>query len=191
MITGVILAGGKSTRTNLNKLCLNIGNKPILFWTIENIEHNVDKLIVVAGKFHEQLKEIIPNNIEISFNKNFESGMFSSIKCGLEAIDNSDVLIQLGDCPFVKDETIKKIINGEGNHLIKVPTYKGKHGHPIFIKKDLVNIIKKSSNKTTLKQIRDEYGFDEIEVDDKNILNDIDYLKDYENIKAEFEGRKK
>lgn len=188
MITGVILAGGKSTRTNLNKLCLNIDDKPILFWTIENIKHNVDKLIVVTGKFHEQLKKIIPDDIEIKFNKNFELGMFSSIKCGLEDIED-DVLIQLGDCPFVKDETIKKIINSEGKYLIKVPTYKGKHGHPIFIKKELVNIIRQSSNETTLKQIRDKYGFDEVEVDDKNILNDIDYLKDYENIKADFERR--
>ncbi len=56
MATGIILAGGESRRANTNKMLLEIYDKPLILHTIENMSPFVEKIIVVTGKYYEELK---------------------------------------------------------------------------------------------------------------------------------------
>ncbi len=182
MITGIILAGGKSTRCATNKLTLLVNKKPLILHTIESMTSFVDKIIVVTGKYHNELKPIL-KDVEVVYNKDFELGMFSSICAGVRHVEGNFFVLP-GDCPFVKKETFKSLLS-EGNFLLRVPTYKGETGHPILIHSSLKKKILNEPLTSNLKKIRDEIGFEKIEVNDPNILNDIDTLINYKTLVEE------
>ncbi len=175
MITGIILAGGKSTRFGVNKLLLTVFDLPLIKQTIKSVENIVDKIVIVTGRYHDDLSEAL-KGYDVAYNLDYEKGMFSSVLTGVRKAEG-DFLILPGDCPFVKADTFKKILDSSG--LIRVPTYNGKHGHPLYFDKSLKEELLKEDISSSLKAFRDRVGFTEVDVDDKNVLNDIDTIEDY------------
>ena len=87
MIAAILLAAGQSERMNgENKLAKEIQGIPLIKHSVKNIlASSVNELIVVLGHQKEIIEKLIDKNerIKIVFNKDFESGMASSIKTGL------------------------------------------------------------------------------------------------------------
>lgn len=155
------------------------------------MRENVDHVFIVTGKYHQELSEYFKNdNVTIIFNKHHELGMFSSILLGVKASkdfnNDADILIIPGDCPFVSQETYLKILNGTKE--IRIPAYKGKNGHPIYISsKESNNLLEKDAS-YNLKLFRNERDYEIIDVDDKHILIDVDTLEDFSNLKKYLRG---
>lgn len=180
MAQGIILAGGNSSRMKINKLLLDINGEPLVFHTVKSLLPFVNKIIVVSGTYHNELKGALKifDNVEIIFNENHQQGMFSSLQKGLTLIDD-DFFVLPGDCPFVFSSTMKALLCGNG--LIRVPSYHGENGHPIFFDKSLIKpLLSEDALSTNLKAFRDKCGYQSILVNDKNILNDIDTPLDYQ-----------
>jgi molybdenum cofactor cytidylyltransferase len=181
LITGIILAGGMSKRLGRNKMDVLIQNKKVLQHTVDNMIGNVDFVTLVTG--HYKIKDMQPNDkMNIVENKNYKMGMFTSIKRGIEEVQG-DVFIIPGDYPMVKEATYKKILESTGS--IRVPTYNGRKGHPIYISKDLIQELKSEPLSSNLKVWRDKHTVTYIEVDDPGILRDLDTEDDYEILKQE------
>ena len=94
MISAILLAAGQSKRMKgKNKLSEKIRGIPLIKHSVKNIlDSTIDELIVVLGYEQESIKKLIGENLKIKFifNKDFESGMASSIKVGLNNLsDNS------------------------------------------------------------------------------------------------------
>lgn len=180
MMTGLILAGGCSSRAKTNKLLLEVNNKPLILNTIASLAWAVNELVVVTGKFDKELRPYL-NNFKVVYNKDYELGMFSSVKAGIANID-SDVIILPGDISNVSKETIKKIINNKG--IITIPTYKGKTGHPLFLNKEMVNKLKQEDINSNLRDFINK-NIDKVnyvEVDDPFIMFDVDTIEDYNRL---------
>ena len=109
-------------------------------------------------------------------NKDYKLGMFSSVKTGVSVTDNDFFLIP-GDYPLVSPDTIQELLKNDGE--IKVPIYKGRKGHPIFISKSLIKGILEEPMDSNLKLFRDRHNVNYIEVDDEGILLDVDTLEDF------------
>ena len=178
MITGIILAGGLSSRLNTNKLVLTVKGKALIRHAIDGMKPHVDKLIVVTGKYHE---ELLPHlkDVFVVRNDRYEDGMFSSILEGVSHADG-DFFILPGDIAFTKKETYEALLNDDFS--IRVPAYKGKNGHPVFFLKENKDMILKMPRQSNLKEYLLQKGFKKIEVDDPNILKDIDTPEDYEKV---------
>ena len=176
----ILLAGGKSTRMNENKMLKVFDGKSLIIHTVESLYDVVKRIIVVTGKYHEEIKEALKdyNKVVIIRNEEYEKGMFSSVKVGV-SLTNSDFLIIPGDCPFIKPSTFKKIT--ETKALIAVATYKNHRGHPIFFNKMYKDLLIESTDKH-LKAFRNRYDFEDIEVDDEGVLIDIDTIDDLNNV---------
>ena len=178
MVTGVILAGGCSKRAKTNKLLLKVDRKPLISYTIDSLRNSVDKLIVVTGRYDKELRPVL-DDVEIVYNPDFELGMFSSVLAGLSKV-NSDVLILPGDMANISPKTIKTILDNKG--VITIPTYKGETGHPLFLNKDMVDLVRKEDISSNLKLFIDK-NLDKVnyvEVDDPFIKFDIDTIEDFE-----------
>ncbi len=176
MITGIILAGGQSKRLGTNKMEVTIGEKLVIEHTLDNMKDVVDFVTLVTGHYKLPIiKET--NSLKIVNNKNYLEGMFSSIRKGIEDVD-SDIFIIPGDYPMVKSDTYRTLINSKGD--IRVPTYQGRKGHPIFIRKELVSELKKEDSSSNLKVFRDKHQVNYIEVSDKGIILDLDTAMDQE-----------
>lgn len=183
MITGIILAGGLSTRAGQNKLLLEVGGKPIILHTIEAMRPFVDKLIVVTGKYHDELNTIL-KDVEVVFNKNFKDGMFSSVRAGVAHAEGNFFVLP-GDCPFVSKKTMSALLDCDDSFSIRVPAYNGRTGHPVYVNRKLRRHILHEPPDSNLRIFRDEVGYEVIDVDDKNILNDVDTIEDYEKLLKE------
>ena len=184
-MVGIVLAGGSSTRAKVNKLLLEVDRKPLICHTINTISPFVDKVIVVTGKFHNELSEVI-TDCEIVFNSQHELGMFSSVLTGIKKALGNDVLIIPGDITNVSGETVKAIIGG--TKPIRIPSFNGKTGHPVYIAKEYVELLSKEPINSKLCVFIAKYNDNTeiIEVNDSFINFDIDTLDDYNKLRKEF-----
>ncbi len=183
-MVGIVLAGGSSTRAKLNKLLLEVDRKPLICHTINTISPFVDEVIVVTGKYHDELSKVV-TNCEIVFNSRHVLGMFSSVLCGIEKAKGNDVLLIPGDITNVSGNTIKALLNGTKS--IRIPSFNGKTGHPVFISKEYVELLSKEPVDYRLCDFIAKHNSDvqTIEVDDSYINFDIDTIEDYNKLRKE------
>lgn len=181
MAEAIILAGGYSSRFQSNKILLSNNNKLLIKETIDTLRKVTSKIILVTGRYDKEIREALKKeeNLIIVFNKNYDLGMFSSVKEGIKNITD-DFFILPGDAPFIKEETFLKLL--QSKKQIAVPSYQGQQGHPIFIRKELLSDLKNEDINSNLRLFKAKYDVDVVEVDDRNILNDIDSVEDYEKV---------
>ena len=147
MISAILLAAGQSKRMNGdNKLIKEIQGIPLIKHSVKNIlTSSVNELIIVLGYQKEIIEKFIDNHdkIKFVFNKDFENGMASSIKTGLNHLSKNTeaFFICLGDMPMINKEIYNKLIQAMKNNKIIVPTYKGKQGNPVLFSESMKNKI--------------------------------------------------
>ena len=143
MISAILLAAGQSKRMGgENKLTKEIQGIPLIKLSVKNIlASSINELIIVLGHQKEIIEKLIDKNekIKFIFNKNFESGMASSIKTGLNNLSEKTeaFFICLGDMPMLSPDIYNKLIKSKDNKEIIVPTYKGQQGNPVLFDKTM------------------------------------------------------
>ena len=143
MISAILLAAGQSKRMNgENKLTKEIQGIPLIKHSVKNIlASSIDELIVILGYQKEVIEKIIDKNerIKFAFNVNYENGMASSIKTGLNNLSEKTkaFFICLGDMPMVNSDIYNQLIQSKNNKEIIVPTYNGQQGNPILFSKSI------------------------------------------------------
>ena len=181
MISAILLAAGLSKRmAGENKLTKKIKGIPLIKHSVKNIlVSSIDELIVVLGYQKEVIKKIIDKNekVKFVFNENFENGMASSIKTGLNHLSEKTeaFFICLGDIPIVNHNIYNQIKKKKNNKEIIVPTYKGQQGNPVLFS---------NSMKEKIITIQDDIGAKKIlELNKNKILyletNNINVTKDF------------
>ncbi|WP_243735819.1 nucleotidyltransferase family protein [Christiangramia sabulilitoris] len=113
----VILAAGSSSRLGYPKQLVDFKGKPMLQHIIDvadSFEFGTE--VLVLGAAAKEIKDKIePKKFEILFNQNWQEGMASSIRAGLEKSlekekDLEHLLILLSDQPFVSKQRIDALI---------------------------------------------------------------------------------
>ena len=143
MISAILLAAGQSKRMNgENKLSKEIQGIPLIKLSVKNIlTSSIDELIIVLGYQKEIIEKLTDKNekIKFVFNKDFESGMASSIKTGLDNLSKKTeaFFICLGDMPMVGHDIYNQLIKSKDSKEIIVPTYKGQQGNPVLFDKSM------------------------------------------------------
>ena len=189
MISAIVLAAGQSKRMlGENKLIKKYNKKYLINHILETlIQSDVNKIIVVLGFQSSYVKKVIKKNnkINIIFNKNYKTGMASSIKVGLKKVSTESIgfLIIQADMPYIS----KKIINILSNAIKKnkkkivAPTYKGKLGNPIGFKISMIKKFKKISGDVGAKNIiKQNHKFlKRIPVKSKSIFKNFNFKKNF------------
>ncbi len=180
MTEAIVLAAGYASRMQTNKMLLMINEKPIITRTVENVLPFVKHVFVVTGHYHESIAEIFnkTDKVTVIYNPNYALGMFNSIKAGVIKT-SGNILIIPGDMPLINPQTYELILNQKG--LIRVPTYQGVKGHPIYLDSALKAALIKS-DLPHLKAFRDSHKVTYFPVSDAAILKDIDTPEDFHSI---------
>lgn len=192
MIRAILLAAGKGSRMGVQKQLLNWSGKTLLEKSIDEILKidKIDELRIVLGHNAEQIKDKIKSyendNVKIMVNENFYKGMHTTIRKGISDISPKikDVLIALGDQPFIDKEIIQDIIEKfySVDKDCLVPVYNGKRGHPVVIKREfLESEIDEIGGPGGLRQLIEDkpekvYFY---KIDKKEVLVDLDYYDEY------------
>jgi len=187
MISAILLAAGQSKRMDgKNKLTKEIHGVPLIKHSVRNIlASSIDELIIVLGHQKEIVKKLVDNNEKIKcvFNKEFESGMASSIKTGLNNLSKKTeaFFICLGDMPMVNHNIYDQLIKSRNQKDILVPTYKGRQGNPVLfdklMKEKIMNITGDVGAKTILELNKDKIL--NIETNDQSITKNFNTLDNF------------
>ena len=181
MISAILLAAGQSKRMNgENKLTKEIQGTPLIKHSVKNIlASSIDELIVVLGHQKETIEKLINKDekIKFVFNKDFESGIASSIKTGLNNLSEKTeaFFICLGDMPMINPNIYNQLIKFINKREIIVPTYKGQQGNPVLFAKSMKEKIINISGDVGAKKIL-ELNKDKIlnlEINDQCVTKDF------------------
>ena len=189
MISAIVLAAGQSIRMgDDNKLVKKYKNRYLINHILNTlIKSKIEKIIVVLGFEKSRVRKIIIKNKKINFvfNKNYKSGMSSSIKSGLKKISKKSIgfLIVQADMPLIS----KKIINSlyydikNNSKEIVAPIYKKKMGNPVGFKSSMTKILSKTRGGAGAKKIikRNKKNLSLIRVNSNSIFKDLNTQRDF------------
>ena len=146
-VGAIILAAGMSKRMGTHKLLLPVNGAPMIYHPIAlAVQQKLNPIVVIAGQYIEEIRNVMKDCPDITFlyNPDYQRGMASSLKLGIEALGNQvdAAMIFLGDQPFVHEQVICSIRteyeNEKDNGVwIVRPCYRGQQGHPILFDHNL------------------------------------------------------
>jgi molybdenum cofactor cytidylyltransferase len=187
-VTAIILGAGESSRMGRPKLLLPFGDSTMIGTVINHVHaSSIEKTIVVLGSNFESHRDVIKDYpVEIVNNTQYREGMFSSVKCGLEAVphDADAVMVLLGDQPMILSEEIDQLIESymRSEKEIAIATHGKKRGHPILFGKRYIREITGYPGDASLRDLLQKHPSEilEIQTGDDRILRDIDTENDYQ-----------
>lgn len=182
VIRGIILGAGKASRMGKDKLNLKLGNESIIETVIKNAKGSkLDELVLIYGKYD------INTDIDKLYNADFEQGMSTSIKKGIENFEGDAVMILLGDMPYVTAHIIDKLYDEftSDNKAMVVPVFNGQRGNPVIIgRKYFKELLENNGDKGARAIIKNNPNDVHcVEVMDNSIFVDIDDEASYNSIK--------
>ncbi len=145
-IGGLLLAAGGSRRMGQPKQLLKFEGKTLLRRAAETLVSSIcDPIVVVLGaEFDESKKEITDLPVSFCRNENWQSGMSSSIKAGLEKLlsiksDIAAVMITLCDQPLITADKLDLLAEEfrRSDVAIVAAEYSGTLGVPAIFSREL------------------------------------------------------
>ncbi|MDR3439970.1 radical SAM (seleno)protein TrsS [Telmatospirillum sp.] len=190
-VVGLVLAAGLSSRMGSFKPLLSLGQGS----AIENAvglfrRSGIADVTVVVGHRADDLVPVVRRlDATPVLNPDFALGMYSSVKAGIQAIaERCDGCLLLPvDIPLVRPATIESLRRAflAENAPVIYPVFRGRHGHPPLISRQLFAEILKSDGTGGLCAILARHAEQArtVTVYDEGIHRDMDTPKDYETLR--------
>ena len=162
----IVLAAGASTRMNQPKQLLQFEGKTLLRRAVETvIESNYKPVVVVLGANFERTKaEIEDLGVEIILNNDWQSGLSSSIKIGIEKLLEiapgiAAVVIMLADQPFVTSNHLNLFAEKfyQSNSTVIAAEYNQTTGVPALFSREVFDDFNKLSGDKGAKMIIEKH----------------------------------
>jgi molybdenum cofactor cytidylyltransferase len=187
VICAVVLAAGLSSRMGVQKLLLPFGGKTVISHIVDQIlASTIDEVHIVVGHQAERISnELSGRAVSIVNNPNYESGMLSSVRCGLKSLPEQcrAVMVILGDQPSVTTELINKMLQSYAatEKSILVPLYESKRGHPVLFSLKYRDEIITQYDNVGLRGLLHNHPEEvfELTVSTASVICDMDYPEDY------------
>ena len=196
---GVVLAAGESSRMGRDKALLPwppssaepaTSGPTLLSATIDVLAPYTQMVIVVAGKNAQELTPYVyAKGAFIVVNKSPERGQFSSLQVGLQEVLNHGrdaAIVALVDRPPARPDTLTRLCDAftdayEAGKWIVVPEYKGAHGHPILVGREMITAFLAAPPASTARDV--EHSLQTrilyVPVDDPNVVMNVNTPEDY------------
>lgn len=126
-ITGIILAGGKSTRMGTDKGMLELDGKPFIQYSIEALKPLVSNIMIVSDNpSHDKF------GLERVDDKFKDAGPVSGIYSGLDASTMEYNMILSCDIPLITTEVLKKLLHEASNDIDIIQAESGGKSMPLI-----------------------------------------------------------
>ena len=194
VVAAIILAAGASTRMGQSKQRLEWKSGTLLTNALNTARQaGISSITVVLGADEETNRQAIAEeNVNIVSNPQWESGMGSSLKAGLQKVvrsmpEISGVLVMVCDQPFVTPAHLRALTDGLDISGIKAvfSQYAGTAGVPAAFSKDLFYQIQALDDDQGAKKIIQQLNKEEYSVVDlKDGEIDLDTFEQYLRYKS-------
>lgn len=157
----VILAAGSSSRFGYAKQLAKYNTESFIKHALSEAIRTEKNIIVVLGANAEIIKkEIQDTPARLVFNKDWEEGMSSSIRCGLSDLLREDAAIDAAifmvcDQPFVSSSLLNELITKyeETKKPIVASAYKDTIGTPVLFDKTFFPVLLELKGQAGAKKI--------------------------------------
>lgn len=188
IITGIILAAGRSSRMGRNKLLLKYGEHSVIEETVtQMVNSKVSDVAVVTGHERTSIEKLLSRfpdeRLKIIYNEDYESGRAESIKCAVRSLDPhvDAALFIVADKPGVSTELIDRAIDKFRERkpsILYVKTPAGR-GHPIIFARSMFDKLLALKGDTVGDDLIAGHADMVVELQDNQIQVDIDTEDDY------------
>jgi len=193
----VILAAGESTRMGADKALLPWPPNPsgvtsthqtFLSAAIAALDAFSDMVIVVAGKNEAALEPIAyASGASLVRNPAPERGQFSSLQVGLQEVMNHGrdaAMVTLVDRPPASAATLQTLCAAFAEAQEKwavIPEYDGKHGHPILLAREMIEVFLKAPATASARDIEHQHQqhIEYVAVSDPAVTLNVNTPQDY------------
>lgn len=176
-----------------NKLLLPFNDVSLVQHTFNQIcLSNFDQIIVVTGYQASLItKELSLVDIEFTHNKDYKTGMSSSIKCGIGKLHTNSTafMVCLADMPFLSNKEYNLIIKKFDScyiqkPLIITPFIGKKRVNPVLFSKHFMSQVMENKNKNGCSEIvkSNKQFIKKVELEKIQSSIDIDTESDYKNV---------
>jgi molybdenum cofactor cytidylyltransferase len=193
----IILAAGASLRMKEPKQLLSFEGKTLLRRAVDTSLQSICRpVVVVLGANFEWIKaEIADLPVEIVFNPDWQIGMSSTARAGIEnllrlAPDTSAAVIMLCDQPFVGTDQLHLFAAKfeQTNAQVIAARYDETVGVPALFSRSVFDDFKSLSGSGGAKPIIEKYRASLLTIDLPEAAFDIDTPQDYLNLKLKNGG---
>jgi molybdenum cofactor cytidylyltransferase len=185
----LVLAAGLSTRLGgPNKLLKMWRDKPLVshVFALAN-EVRSHCRVAIVHRDREQVCNLLPERQTwtIIDNPNSATGLASSLKLGLAALDDCDgVMVLLGDMPAISSTTLLKIVAYWSSETYAVvPAFEGQWGNPVVLGRAAIGDCQKLAGDQGAKKLllsrQDSVTI--VDTLDAAILADFDVAADFDD----------
>ena len=194
--TGLLIAAGLSSRMGRPKALLLQDDLPFAIVILNKMLLVCDSVVVVLGHSADNIKKELQDfihksdelRLRINFvtNEDFEKGMFSSLKCGLNVEINAEwILYHFVDQPGLPEEFYQEFTEQTDNEYDWIqPSYNSKNGHPLLLQSSIFNSILELPDDSSLKEfsLNNSVKKKLWDCKYKEILQDIDFPSDLKTV---------
>jgi molybdenum cofactor cytidylyltransferase len=200
MYPGIVLAAGRSSRFGRPKALAPAGATTFIAQILKVLaDAGVRDRIVVARPADGALKDEVDKSLargRIVVNPDPDRGQLSSLIAGLDSIDDpvaDGALVLLVDMPLVTSLAIRRVVDAASSSSAAVvrASYGGRHGHPVVFKRAAFDALRRADPAVGAKAVVHALTAEDVEVDDRGVLEDIDTREDYQRLFGDqaFRGR--
>lgn len=200
-VSAVVLAAGASVRMGEPKQLLPLGGRTLLERTLESLRcAPLVQVVLVLGASADLIVKALPrallDRLVVVRNPDYEQGMASSLRVGLEAVrsESDGALVVLADQPFVRPATVARVVerfltSESGSEAeIVIPFYQGQRGNPVLLARSLFAEARALEGDSGFRVLFGKHADEiaEVDVNDPGIMFDVDTREVYERLRRYF-----
>ena len=187
----IILAAGKASRMGKPKQLLTYQGSSLISLAVKvGLNSICESVVVVLGAYTEQIKpEINKLPVQIIENMDWETGMASSIRAGINLINQSNpnldaVIIALADQPLISEAVFNQLIEKyqDTNNKIIAAAYDDIVGVPALFDKTFFSELMNIEGDRGAKALMRKYKNEVLTIPIPEAAIDIDTQDDYEKL---------
>ncbi|HSF88956.1 MAG TPA: nucleotidyltransferase family protein [Saprospiraceae bacterium] len=187
----LILAAGKSSRLGSPKQLLNFEGSALISRVAKTaIDAAIGEVFVVVGANAEEIvMELNMPDLYVVKNEEWEEGMASSIRNGLDQVQKSDpmvdgIMILVCDQPYLNADTLREILHQQraSGHAMAASVYHDQVGTPAVFHRSIFPALMELRGDTGARKIVSAYGEQVALVPFEKGIIDIDTREDYEKL---------
>lgn len=194
MVSCVIPAAGTSSRMEGQwKLMLPLWGRTIIDHTLSTALRCADQVILVVGYEAASMQEYLQTTpftneprLILVVNDEYRTGMYSSIRTGVPAIEHPIWFILPADMPLLRESHILPLIDRfrkeQSIYDVMRPVHQAIPGHPVLFGPGMREMTLSASPCDTMPKILSRVRVGRVEVDDPAYITDIDTMESYRRI---------
>ena len=181
MIACIVLAAGSAVRFGGPKQLAEFRGQPLVKSAVETAnESSAEYVLLVVGNHSSEILERVQlGRAQLVYNRDFETGISSSIKCGISNLpdDCSGAIIMVADQPFLESKHLDLMIIEfrKDSTRVVVLSFKGELRNPVLIPKAMFSDLQKLTGDMGAKDlVKKSPNISRLEITDSRVFFDVD-----------------